>query len=224
MSRNSNFYQLLGLSSDVTAAEIKRAYRRLAKVQHPDTQARVGTAEHTAATEEMVRLNEAYETLMDAGKRADYDRHIGVGRAGTKSKRPHFTSFDEDVEREKFLRTVFYPSRSGVVRSLSHYKKQLRDLSADPYDEQLLETFQSYVDSLEAALRSGADALMLNPTPRSLEPAVHMMKYSIAQAADGLEELRYYCMNLDYNHLTMAEALFRISTDLSRQALALTKV
>jgi molecular chaperone DnaJ len=224
MSRQRNYYQVLGLSSDVTPAEIKQAYRRLAKVQHPDTQARVGTDEHTAATEEMVRLNEAYETLMDAGRRADYDRHIGVGRAGAQSKRPHFTSFDEDAEREKFLRTVFHPSRSAIVRSLSNYKKQLRDLSADPYDELLLETFETYLDNLESALRAGADAFTRNRTPRSLEPAVHMMKYSIAQAADGLEELRYYSLNFNHNHLTIAESLFRIASDLSRQALGLTKV
>jgi hypothetical protein len=50
-----------------------------------------------------------------------------------------------------------------------------------------------------------------------------MMRNAIAQAADGLEELRYFCMNYDYNHLTMAETLFRISRDLTNQSLNLTK-
>lgn len=224
MSRKRNHYQTLGLASDVTPAEIKRAYRKLAKTQHPDATAPVGTDEHSAATEEMVRINEAYETLMDAAKRAQYDRRIGVGSiAGVKSKRPHFSSLDEDAQREKFLRTIFIPARSAITRQLGRYKKQLRELSADPYDDVLLEAFQAYVDDLEDSLRNASDALAKTPTPRSMLGAVHMMRYAIAQAADALEELHYFCRNYDYNHLTMAESLFRISKDLLQQALDLTK-
>jgi molecular chaperone DnaJ len=223
MAQKRNHYQILGLSTDVAPADIKRAYRKLAKTSHPDAQAPVGSDEHQAATEEMVRINEAYETLMDAVKRAEYDRYIGVGHVTLKSKRPHFTSLDEDAERAKFLRVVFHPLRSTIVRMLGSYKKELHELSADPYDDQLLEAFQEYLDKLEDALRKGSDGLMRNPVPRSLAAAVHMMRQSIAQAADGLDELRYFCRNYNYNHLTMAENLFRISTDLSRHALDLTK-
>ena len=223
-ARRRNHYQILGVTSDVSADEIKRAYRKLAKTQHPDAQAKVGTEEHSAATEEMMRINEAYETLMDSGKRAEYDRVIGLQRVRLRGpKQAVFTSVDEDAEREKFLRSIFTPARSAIVRALGAYKKQLRELSADPYDDRLIEQFQEYVDRLEDALRKGSDSLTRHPAPRSLEGAVHMMRYSIAQAADGLEELRYFCRNYDYNHLTMAENLFRISSDLSRQALELTK-
>jgi molecular chaperone DnaJ len=224
MSRSKrNYYQVLGISSDVTAAEIKRAYRKLAKLQHPDALATLGRAEHKAATEEMMHLNEAYATLMDASRRAQYDRLIGIGSAGIKGRSAHFAALDEDRKREKFLRTTFHPSRSAIVRVLSGYKKQLRDLSADPFDDELIERFQEYVDNIEDALRKGGDAMANSEVPHSLEPAVRMMLYSIARAADGLEELRYFCGNFDYNHLTMAESLFRIAHDLSKQSLALTK-
>lgn len=215
-------YQILGVSSNVTSEEIKRAYRKLAKEQHPD--AREGhheSEEKRAATEEMMAINEAYSTLMDEAKRAQYDVKIGITK--TIFVKPVFSSLDEDQEREKFLRKVFYPARSAMVRVLGSYKKHLKDLSADPYDDELLESFQTYVDKIESTLRRGSDAFARNATPRSLEAAVHMMKNAIAQAADGLEELRYFCMNYDYNHLSMAENLFRISHDLSRQSLELTK-
>lgn len=223
MARKQNHYQILGLETDVSPQEIKKAYRRLAKIQHPDTLARPGSDAHDAATEEMRRLNEAYETLMDTSKRADYDRRIGVGRVGIKSKRPQFTSFDEDQAREKFLRNVFHPARSSIVRILGGYKKQLRDLSADPFDDELIEQFQTYLEKLEDTLRKASNSLTRNATPRSLEGAVQMMRYAIAQAADGLEELGYFCANFDYSHLSMAESLFRIASDLLRQALELSK-
>lgn len=222
MPRRKNLYQILGVSANVSSDEIKRAYRKLAKTQHPDAQAQLGTDEHQAATEEMMRINEAYETLIDKAKRAEYDRIIGLDTPGIKG-RAVFTSQDEEHEREKYLHNVFHPSRSGIVRILGSYKKQLRELSADPYDDRLIEQFEEYVDKLEDALRKGSDALTRHPAPRSLNAAVQMMRYSIAQAADGLEELRYFCRNFDYNHLTVAESLFRISSELSKQSLSLTK-
>lgn len=219
-ARKKNHYQVLGVDSHVSPDEIKRAYRKLAKEQHPDATA-PGTDEHLAATEEMMKINEAYATLMDDAKRRDYDYKIGVGK--TIFIQPVFTSEAEDIQREKFLRKVFFPARTQIVKVLNSYGKHLRELSADPYDDELHDNFQKYVDQIEVTLRNGSEAFAENETPRSLQGAVLMMKNAIAQAADGLEELRYFCMNYDHNHLTMAETLFRISHDLTKQSLDLTK-
>lgn len=221
-ARKRTHYQVLGVKADVSAAEIKRAYRKLAKEQHPDaTSGQHESEEKRAATEEMMRINEAYATLMDAAKRAEYDVKIGIKQIVY--IKPVFSSFDEDQEREKFLRAIFYPARSAIVKVLNAYNKELRELSADPYDDRLIEGFQDYVDRIEHALRNGAEAFAKTDCPRSLDAAVNMMKYAIAQAADGLEELRYFCGNYDHHHLTMAENLFRIAIDLTKQALDLTK-
>ncbi|KAJ6931555.1 chaperone protein [Populus alba x Populus x berolinensis] len=56
-----------------TCTEIKTAYRRLARVLHPDVAAN-GQREDTAY--EFIRVHEAYETLSDPEKRADYDRSL----------------------------------------------------------------------------------------------------------------------------------------------------
>lgn len=221
-SRKRTHYQILGVASNVSSEEIKRAYRKLAKEQHPDAMdGHHESEEKRAATEEMMAINEAYATLMDEAKRAKYDIRIGVAKITF--VKPVFTSLDEDQERERFLQKVFYPARTNMVRVLNSYKKHLKDLSADPYDDELLESFQKYVDKIESTLRTGADAFSSTATPRSLEAAVTMMRYAIAQAADGLEELRYFCGNYDYNHLSMAENLFKIAFDLSKQSLDLTK-
>jgi molecular chaperone DnaJ len=223
MSDKKTHYQTLGLNSDVSASEIKRAYRRLAKSEHPDAhEHRADTDAQRAATEEMMRINEAYATLIDRAKRAEYDVKIGL-RSGIIIKKPIFNAGQEDEERQKFLRTVFYTVRNNLSKVLSAYKRELHDLSADPYDDRLIEAFQAYTDKIEDTVRRGSDALMQNKTPRTLEGAVLLMRQSLAQAADGLDELRYYLGNFDYHHLTTAESLFRISTDLSKQALALTK-
>lgn len=63
-----DFYRELGVSSDATADEIKKAYRKLAKENHPD--ANSGNAQ---AEQKFKAVSEAYGVLSDASKRKEYD-------------------------------------------------------------------------------------------------------------------------------------------------------
>jgi molecular chaperone DnaJ len=217
-----NFYQMLGVQPEDSALEIKKAYRRLAKTNHPDLKhVSESESERDRATEFMMRLNEAYETLADKKKRAAYDTLIAArDRAKVGSK---LEPLNEGEQRELFLRQIFMPSRTSIVKVLKRYKKELTDLSLDIYDDELVENFTVYVEELESTLLKSANNFSSRPVPRSLDAAVTMMRYAIAQAADGLDELKRFCENYDYGHLHMAQNLFRESTDLSRQALQLTK-
>ncbi|ROO25136.1 cytochrome C biogenesis protein [Salinisphaera orenii YIM 95161] len=63
-----DYYKTLGVSRDVSADEIKRAYRRLARKYHPDV------SKEPDAADKFRAANEAYEVLKDPEKRAAYDR------------------------------------------------------------------------------------------------------------------------------------------------------
>ncbi|KTD65105.1 J domain-containing protein [Legionella shakespearei] len=60
----NNLYLLLGLSHDASAQEIKKAYRTLSLIEHPD---------RGGSSERMGLLNEAYQTLSDPNERRNYD-------------------------------------------------------------------------------------------------------------------------------------------------------
>ncbi|KAG6659532.1 chaperone protein dnaJ C76, chloroplastic-like [Carya illinoinensis] len=68
-----NYYELLGVSVDSNAQEIKEAYRKLQKKYHPDIAGQKGH-EHT------LLLNEAYKVLMRDDLRRDYDASVGHQR------------------------------------------------------------------------------------------------------------------------------------------------
>ena len=58
------YYEILGLKPECSQDEVKKAFRKLASVHHPD---KGGDAE------KFKEINEAYQTLSDTGKRAQYD-------------------------------------------------------------------------------------------------------------------------------------------------------
>jgi hypothetical protein len=75
------YYDVLGVPPDASAADIRRAYLRLARVNHPDFHLTDGPAGRARAEREMQRLNEAWGVLGDRNRRAAYDRSLPAGPA-----------------------------------------------------------------------------------------------------------------------------------------------
>ncbi|MBR5542546.1 MAG: molecular chaperone DnaJ [Oscillospiraceae bacterium] len=75
MAEKRDYYEVLGVAKTATDAELKSAYRKLAKKYHPDF-----NKDNKEAEEKFKEVNEAYEVLSDASKRQKYDQfgHAGV--------------------------------------------------------------------------------------------------------------------------------------------------
>lgn len=89
MASTTDYYQLLGLSKNATAAEIKKAYRKLAVKYHPDKNP--GSKE---AEERFKEINEAYAVLSDPEKKTQYDQFGSTGFHERYSQEDIFRGFD----------------------------------------------------------------------------------------------------------------------------------
>ena len=70
MADKRDYYEVLGLSKGASDAEIKKAYRTMAKKYHPDM-----NPDNAEAEAKFKEVNEAYAVLSDADKRAQYDQY-----------------------------------------------------------------------------------------------------------------------------------------------------
>lgn len=108
MAAKRDYYEVLGIDRSADAAQIKRAYRKLAKKYHPDT--------NPAAEEQFKEVTEAYDILSDAEKRKLYDR---FGHA----------AFDGTGGAQEFYRQQA-DGENGAYRSY-HFEGNMEDIFRD---------------------------------------------------------------------------------------------
>ena len=87
-----DYYEVLGVGRDASEAEVKKAFRRLARELHPDVNAHDPEAE-----EKFKEAAEAYEVLSDGERRSTYDSygHEGLRSGGFDPRAQNFGSFED---------------------------------------------------------------------------------------------------------------------------------
>jgi molecular chaperone DnaJ len=232
---DSNHYQILDIEPSATQAQIKQAYRRLAKLFHPDSN------QQAASHDKITRINAAYEVLGDPQSRRSYDRELQyttrLGAAGFAAesaeqrqrrnatahahyRRKRQTEPDSDQQLKLWLTKVYTPVNRQLGQILRPLRSQIKQLSADPFDDALMEEFQAYTEDCRKILSKAQEVFQAFPNPPSVAGVAANLYYCLNQVADGIEELQYFSLNYDDHHLNTGLELFKIAEGLRREAQA----
>lgn len=229
-----NHYQTLEIADSASQAEVRQAYRRLAKRFHPDTQSQF--SDHDRITQ----INAAYEVLGDPARRSEYDRNRwqsaqleAAGFAANTSKRSrqqrtadmqtHYqqrrqSSHAADAQFDQWIKQVYRPVNQRVNRIVKPLRSQIRELSADPFDDELMEGFQAYLENCRHELEDAQRIFQSMPNPGTVASVAAHLYYCMNQLEDGIEELERFTMNYDDSYLHTGQELFRISSGLRKEA------
>lgn len=221
----SNHYETLNIDRNASQAEIKQAYRRLVKLFHPDVN------QETTDSEQIIRINAAYEVLSDTQSRQSYDRQLlysfkksnstrqqRTQRAQQQYKKRRKTGRNADEQVEQWLRSVYQPVNRFVYGILDSLDEQIDKLAADPFDDELLENFQDYLQSCTEDLKQAQTSFRSLPNPPSLARAAAHLYYTLNQIGDALGEMKYFPLNYDESYLHAGQEMFRIATQLYYEA------
>ncbi|MCP9816655.1 J domain-containing protein [Synechococcus sp. GreenBA-s] len=200
-------YQVLGVAPLATAAEIKAAYRALVKRHHPDT----GGDDQT-----ILELNAAWEVLRDVDRRRRHDQlrggpagSVASAAGGASPCQSRRRAVDQDSELGQWLQLVYAPIDRLLGQVINPFPAQLRALSADPYDDQLMEAFCAYLEQSQARLEKVVGLYRSRACPASAQGFGLSLYHCLSQVQDALAELERYTMGYVDSYLHDGREMLR---------------
>ena len=113
-----DFYEVLGVEKGASDSDIKKAYYKLARENHPD---KVGNDKREEATKNFQKIGEAYETLSDPEKRNIYDQY---GKEGLQNNGMNNMNNQFDMFSQMFGMNFGFSQQFGQQRQQRNRKNE----------------------------------------------------------------------------------------------------
>jgi len=187
-----NLYEELGLKENATQSEIKSSYRRLAKKHHPDT---------GGEKDRFLAIQVAWETLNDPIKKKNYDRTLLTSEKESKFRSEYweeevntkkYNSIVKDNEVKNWIKNIYNPTNRFITQIIKPFSKEIKELSADPYDEELMENFCNYITLSQKKIEKVDKLYKSISVPNSISSLGLDLYHCFSQIKDALSELERY--------------------------------
>ena len=196
-----NFYEELGLEKNATKSEIKSSYRSLVKQHHPD---------QGGEKEKFLAIQNAWETLNDPIKKEQYDRSFFFTSSSFDSLNENweekfnskkYNSSIKDKEVEIWIKEIYTPINRLISQIIKPLYSEIKELSADPYDDQLMENFCNYISHSQKKIEKVEKIYNKKIVPKSISALGLDLYHCFSQVKDGLSEFDRYTQGYVYSYL-----------------------
>ena len=187
-----NFYDELGIKKNATKSEIKSSYRSLVKQHHPDA---------GGEKERFLAIQNAWETLNDPIKKEQYDRNFYSSSSSFDSFNQNweeklnsrkYNSSTIDKEVETWIKEIYTPINRLISQIIKPLNNEIKELSADPYDDLLMENFCSYINLSEKKIEKVEKIYNKQLVPKSISALGLDLYHCFSQVKDALSEFDRY--------------------------------
>ena len=196
-----DYYKELGVPRNASKSDIKSAYRLLAKRCHPDT---------GGSNEKFLAIQTAWETLNDPNKKLIYDQSLYSQEISESNKyedwslgikKNNNSSITKDNDIKYWILNTYQPLNKLITQVIKPLNQEIRKLSADPYDDELMENFCKYISESQKKINKVSEVYKSRIVPIPISSLGLDLYHCYSQVQDALDQLDRYTQGYVDNYL-----------------------
>ena len=191
-------YQILKVHPSAKLEEIKKAYRKLVKIHHPDKGGDAAV---------MLEVNSAWEILKKKHKDLNLNK-VNNSKLYTQNEyKREANNHSKPEDLKKWFQNIYLPIDKLLGQIINPLGAKIRDLSADPYDEILMDSFCLYLEQSKNKITKIKKIYTSFACPSIIRDFSLDLYHCLSHVEDGINELERYTMGYVDNYLHDGKAM-----------------
>ena len=195
-------YQILKVHPSAKLEEIKKAYRKLVKIHHPDKGGNAAV---------MLEVNSAWEILKKKHKDLNLNKVNNSKLYNQNEYKREANNHSKPEDLKKWFQNIYLPIDKLLGQIINPLGAKIRDLSADPYDQILMDSFCLYLEESKNKITKIKKIYTSFRSPSIIRDFSLDLYHCLSHVEDGINELERYTMGYVDNYLHDGKAMIAIA-------------
>ena len=195
-------YQILKVHPNAKLEEIKTAYRKLVKIHHPDK---------GGDSAEMLAVNSAWEILKKKHKDLNLNKVNNSKDYIHNQYKRETNDYSKSEDIKKWFQNIYIPIDKLLGEIINPLGSKIRDLSADPYDQILMDSFCLYLEKSKNKITKIKKIYTSFASPSIIRDFSLDLYHCFSHVDDGINELERYTMGYVDNYLHDGKAMITLA-------------
>jgi len=195
-------YQILKVHPSAKLEEIKKAYRKLVKIHHPDK---------GGDSAVMLEVNSAWEILKKKNKDLKLNKVNNSKIYNQNEYKRETNNYSKSEDIKKWFQNIYLPIDKLLGQIINPLGSKIRDLSADPYDQILMDSFCLYLEKSKNKITKIKKIYTSFARPSNIRDFSLDLYHCLSHVEDGINELERYTMGYVDNYLHDGKAMIAIA-------------
>ena len=195
-------YQILKVHPSAKLEEIKKAYRKLVKIHHPDK---------GGDSAVMLEINSAWEILKKKHKDLNFNKVNNSKVYNQNEYKRESNNYSNSEDIKKWFQNIYLPIDKLLGQIMNPLSSKIRDLSADPYDQILMDSFCLYLEESKKKITKIKKIYTSFASPSIIRDFSLNLYHCLSHVEDGINELERYTLGYVDNYLHDGKAMIAIA-------------